>query len=109
MPGEEDFIADGFFGLVEHARANEVVEADKAFEEERRRAAELRRQQGAGMNATELLKSLSGDNAEEKQAKLEAEIDRQNREAAEAVAAKEKENGQQALEARFPAPVITTS
>lgn len=106
MSDTNEFIADSFHGLVIAVQDNAVAEADRARADERAKAQALREQAKLGINTSELLKAMSGDDQETQQAKLDAEMERINREAAEAAAEAEKA-GIQPVTAKYPPPIIT--
>ena len=102
-----EFIAEGFHTLVANLQSNELADFEKAAEDARLRAIELRQQQGQGLSASQLLQELVGDNPEQRQRKLDAESAKIEREAAAAVAEQQKKTDELPPD-RFPAPVITT-
>jgi len=104
----DEFISPAFPGAIENLQRNELAEFEKAREAERKAWETIREAQRAsgqkvGETMNQLLKRLEGDDDPElAQAKLDAEIDRVNKEAEAAVEAakpKEQEKGP-----RFPAP-----
>lgn len=104
-----EFIAEDFQLLVAQAQENDLIEHEKRYREERERAEELRRAAGdTTMNASELLQRVQGDDEKERLAKLDAEIAKLDKEAADAVAARKKEMDNATQPDRFPAPPITT-
>lgn len=108
MSDPNEYIAEAVHGLIMSVQENAVLEADRAHEEDRRRRIELRMARGeTGVSASELLRQLADDDPERQSQRLTDEMDRVEKEAAAAAAAKEKTNEQLPAD-RFPAPVLTT-
>ncbi len=107
MPEDvEEHVAMMFHGLVSDLQHNDVARC----EEEHKRAAEqraaLRRQTPhQGMSAGELLKKLDGD-PEEANRRMQADLDRIDRESKAAVDKIKSAQGP-LLEGRFPPPPVT--
>lgn len=104
----DDYVADCYPVLISGVQRAAVEEADKARATERDAAAVLRQQhQGnQGLNTSELLAELYGEDEAKQQAKLDATLDKINREAAEAAKAKETTN-EGLADAKYPPPIIT--
>jgi hypothetical protein len=102
---DDDYIADVFHGMIAGVQESAIAEADKVRAAEREEARTRRQASNQGLNASELLQELSGDSEEKKMTKLQAEMDRINKDAADA--AKAKENADEQLPAdRFPPPTL---
>jgi len=103
----EEYVAFGFHSLVADVQRNELAEFEKACEEERLKALELRQQRGGdGLTMSELMRT-DEDDPEKTQRRLDVENDRIQREVAEVIAAKKQQEDQLPPD-RFPPPILTT-
>lgn len=93
MPDDpEEHVAMMFHGLVSDLQTNDVARFEAEQKKEREARAALRHQDPyQGMNASELLKKLDGDPADD-QKRIETELARMSKEAQTAAAEKDKKN-----------------
>lgn len=103
MPDDEEHVAMMFHGLVSDLQRNDVARFEAERKKERDARAALRHEApNCGMNASELLKKLDGDPAEE-QRKIETELARMGKEAQAAADLKDKKNDHLPI-GHFPPP-----
>lgn len=101
----EEHVADGFHLLVATIQQNELKDFEKAYEDERYAALELRQAQGAGLSASQLLQDMLGEDDVKRQTKLDMQFEREQQ-ARDAAAALEKKENELPAD-RFPEPVLT--
>lgn len=103
----EKHIAPMFHTLVGDVQANAVTELDEEYERDRQWREEQRQRLGT-LNSSDLMRQIAGElTQEEAHAKLNAELDKINREAKEAATAQEESTNEQFPTDHFPAPPIT--
>ncbi len=104
MSYEDEYLSDPAMILVNNAQMAAVREADKQRDEERRKTLLRRREAGeTDQTMNELLKDMLGDEETAKE-KLNAELDRVNKEVADHMQAEKERNRGTLRETKFPIP-----
>lgn len=100
----DEHVAMMFHGLVTTLQHNDVAQFDEDLKRQAEARAALRKaSQARGMTASELLKAMDGD-PDEAERRVQAVLDKVDREAKAAAASKEKNRQEPLPEGSFPPP-----
>lgn len=101
----DDFVGEGFHGLISSLQENDLKAFENQRQEEREKLNAVRAANNQGMNISEL--ASSAVEAKKAREQLDASLDKMQQDAADAAAKKEADAKQELPVDRFPAPITT--